>query len=318
MLKELHISNYRLFDDLTIPELGQVNLIAGKNNTGKTALLEALRIWAAEGDTTVINYVIAQRGQFNPGWGESYESLFTNHRIVSQQTEEPLSLIIKDLTIQRHKPSLSRSYCELFLKHKRVDPNLNPNAPANNPNDRSVFVPFSEKSHFPLQDFWTKIVLTPLEDDVLDILKIVEPRLRRIDVNEENSKVLLEGDSKPIPLKSLGEGMSRMLWLAVALVSAKESKLLLIDEFEAGLHHSVQETLWEKVFQYAKEWDIQVFVTTHSMDTVQSFHEVADQPENLGLGKYFRLQRNQNNQIEAVSYSEEELATALEFELETR
>jgi len=46
MLKELHISNYLLFDELTIHDLKQVNLIAGKNNTGKTALLEALRIWA--------------------------------------------------------------------------------------------------------------------------------------------------------------------------------------------------------------------------------------------------------------------------------
>ena len=44
MLDSLHIQNYRLFKDLKIEKLGQVNLISGKNNCGKTALLEALQI----------------------------------------------------------------------------------------------------------------------------------------------------------------------------------------------------------------------------------------------------------------------------------
>ena len=108
-----------------------------------------------------------------------------------------------------------------------------------------------------------------------------------------------------------------MLWVAVALVSAKDS-LLLIDEFESGLHHSVQELLWEKIFLYAKKWNIQVFVTTHSMDTVRTFHAVANRPENQGKGRFFRLQRGRKGEIEAVTYDEEELSTAIEFDLETR
>ncbi len=202
--------------------------------------------------------------------------------------------------------------------HKDIQPNLNPIAPVDNPNDRCVYLPFSNNNFFPLQNLWDKIVLTPLENDVLDILRIVEPRIQRIDVKENNSRVLLEGDLVPVPLKSLGDGISRMLWLAVALVSAKESKLLLIDEFEAGLHHSVQEMLWEKIFLYAQKWGIQVFVTTHSKDTVSTFQSVANRPENQGKGRFFRLQRNKDGNIEAVTYDEEELATAIEFDLETR
>ena len=54
MLESLHIQNYRLFKDLKIDKLGQVNLIAGKNNTGKTALLEAIRIQLSGFDVTVL------------------------------------------------------------------------------------------------------------------------------------------------------------------------------------------------------------------------------------------------------------------------
>jgi AAA15 family ATPase/GTPase len=41
-LEELHFKNYRLFQELKITGLKRVNLIAGKNNTGKTALLEGI------------------------------------------------------------------------------------------------------------------------------------------------------------------------------------------------------------------------------------------------------------------------------------
>jgi AAA15 family ATPase/GTPase len=44
MLSALHIQNYRLFSDFVLADLAQVNLIAGKNNTGKSTLLEAIRI----------------------------------------------------------------------------------------------------------------------------------------------------------------------------------------------------------------------------------------------------------------------------------
>ena len=44
MYKSFTIKNYRCFDDITVEPLARVNLIAGENNVGKTALLEALFI----------------------------------------------------------------------------------------------------------------------------------------------------------------------------------------------------------------------------------------------------------------------------------
>src|SRR5437016_5804933 len=42
MLKTLKIENFRRFRELTFPTLKRVNLIAGKNNAGKTGVLESL------------------------------------------------------------------------------------------------------------------------------------------------------------------------------------------------------------------------------------------------------------------------------------
>ncbi len=45
MLTSFYISNFRCFKELEVPRLGRVNLIVGKNNTGKTTLLEAIRLY---------------------------------------------------------------------------------------------------------------------------------------------------------------------------------------------------------------------------------------------------------------------------------
>lgn len=42
MIKEVLIQNFKCFKKLTIPEFGRINLITGRNNVGKTSLLEAL------------------------------------------------------------------------------------------------------------------------------------------------------------------------------------------------------------------------------------------------------------------------------------
>ena len=42
MLERLHIRNFRGFGDLRIDSLGRINLVTGRNNAGKTTLLEAI------------------------------------------------------------------------------------------------------------------------------------------------------------------------------------------------------------------------------------------------------------------------------------
>ena len=66
MLPSFEVENFRTFSHLQIPHLGGVNLIVGRNNVGKTMLLEALRLYAAEGDINAILGLLYDRDELLP------------------------------------------------------------------------------------------------------------------------------------------------------------------------------------------------------------------------------------------------------------
>jgi AAA15 family ATPase/GTPase len=86
------------------------------------------------------------------------------------------------------------------------------------------------------------------------------------------------GISEPLPIRSLGDGMQRLLGIALALVNAKDG-LLLVDEIENGLHYSIQTDLWRLIFQLAQKLNVQVFATSHSWDCIRSFQQAAQENE---------------------------------------
>ena len=57
-LPSLVIKNFRGIDELTIPRLGRVTLLAGKNGVGKTTVLDAVRVYAARGHYSTLNDVL--------------------------------------------------------------------------------------------------------------------------------------------------------------------------------------------------------------------------------------------------------------------
>ena len=60
-IPSLSIHRFRSLSDLSIPEFGRVNLITGRNNSGKSSVLEAIRLLATEGDFSTIFKILDYR-----------------------------------------------------------------------------------------------------------------------------------------------------------------------------------------------------------------------------------------------------------------
>jgi hypothetical protein len=188
------------------------------------------------------------------------------------------------------------------------------------------FVATENLSNRQLASLWDITSLTKLESEVINALRLIDHRVRGIAfvecfgedmINDPHPRiplVKLDGIDDPFPLKSMGDGMTRLLHIIVALVNAKNG-LLLIDEFENGLHWSVQSKVWDIIFQLSEKLNVQVFATTHSRDCIAGFDDAWNNyPE---LGAFFRLDRK-NDIIKATEYTLETLTDSLEVDVEVR
>jgi AAA15 family ATPase/GTPase len=70
------------------------------------------------------------------------------------------------------------------------------------------------------------------------------------------------------------------------------SKVILIDEIENGIHFTKHKELWTKLFQIVGD-DIQIFATSHSLEMIKAFNDVAYQTEFEDKAMYFEMARTQ-------------------------
>lgn len=169
---------------------------------------------------------------------------------------------------------------------------------------------------------WDQITLTEKEKYVIDALQIIEPKIQRIAFIGETSRdrtavVKIEGSEKVVPLKGMGDGINRILTIILAALNS-DNGYLLIDEFENGLHFSVQEQLWSILITLSKALNIQVFATTHSNDCIDGFENAMHRFGNSNLGRLFRLEKNESIGLDTVTFDIEEVKIATEENIEIR
>jgi AAA15 family ATPase/GTPase len=166
--------------------------------------------------------------------------------------------------------------------------------------------------------------LTPEEDRVIQALRIIEPDIERLavvggrtSVSRARGGVVLRmrGIDQPVPIGSLGDGMWRMLAIAIALIRS-ENGVFLVDEIDTGLHYTVMEDMWRMIAAIARQLNIQVFATTHSSDCVNSLASIATKDSDGNTEA--SLQRIERNNDHSIRFTEREIAIAAERGIEVR
>ncbi|MEM7656612.1 MAG: AAA family ATPase, partial [Bacteroidota bacterium] len=166
---------------------------------------------------------------------------------------------------------------------------------------------------------WSNIALTEKEQLVEEAIRLIEPNFVKGSllgrVGPERLHVQLRDKAHPYPIDRLGEGMNRLIGLVLALFNS-QGGFLLIDELENGLHYSVIPKVWEYLFHFARELDVQIFATTHSRDCVEAFAKVANQPN--ASARMIRLYADSTGITQSETFSSETIQAALQLEEEVR
>lgn len=360
MYQSFKVSNFRCFRELTVADVERVNLIAGVNNVGKTALLEALFIHAGAYNPELTIRINAFRGikilTVELGqWVETpWDSLFnefdisktvefvgdnkaTDRRIlrlrvvrqaqelakideyVSQSPKEPESVRLSseaahvlELECKEGK-KLSKHYMIFDHKGWKIRPIPPP------PPFRGIFLP----ARVPLPrredaQRFGKLETIKKQDVVLKVLKVIEPRLRGLTLVLVGDVPIIHGDigiDRLIPLPLMGAGMVRLAGLVLAIGDAQNG-VVLIDEVENGLHHSVLPKVWRAIGEAARHFNTQIFAATHSLECIVAAHKAFVESKLYDF-RLHRLERTKDT-IRAVTYDQEALSSAIETGLEVR
>ena len=349
MLERLRIRNFRGFDDLEIDNLSRINLVAGANNAGKTTLLEAIFLLGAGGNPRLaLNRrlvrmkpgVAAATSIWETLWtplffGLDADSVLTisgHHSTVGDlklmiALERPITTEVArsgddGALVKEHSHERSLKFTYVDSKAGQIENEARETADNVTFDWKDPYVPFSGT------------ILQPGEGDInedairlgrlrkqkrgdwlLKVLRVVEPRLRAIEDNSSSGTPMIWVDiglRELVPLPVMGTGMTHFTRMVLAVASVPGG-VVLVDEIENGLYHSVLPDVWRVVGNAAEQLNVQIFATTHSFECVGAAHKT------LGA-EGFRLHRLEvvDGAPRCVTYGPGAIEGAIRHNMEVR
>lgn len=115
-----------------------------------------------------------------------------------------------------------------------------------------------------------------LENRIFELIKKLFPNIEITAFQEFEGKLNIKTKSKDEyhDIREYGEGFLRCLYMVILILSNESSKLL-IDEIDTGIHFSKLKEVWKAVIQLCKELEVQLFVTTHSLECIETYIEAS-------------------------------------------
>ena len=348
MLRRLRIRNIRGFGDLQIDELSGINLVAGRNNVGKTTLLEAIFLLGGAADAhmavnpSVLRSVDADNDvpRSETFWKPLFSELDTGRTLAISGDHSVAGHMEQRITWERpistevfpgkdNGALAAASSGERSLRFRYVDPVAGEIESEARETARKVtivrqdtYVPFSRILLLPGGGHMhaDAILLGHLRrqkrgDLLVDALRVVDPRLQGIEDNSSSGEPMIWVDiglPELVPLSMLGAGMAHVARVFLVVASVPDG-VVLVDEIENGLHHSVLPDVWRVIAKAAEQFNVQVFATTHSFECVQAAHDA------LGPDG-FRLHRLEvvDGEIRCVTLSPTAISGVIRHNMEIR
>jgi AAA15 family ATPase/GTPase len=145
---------------------------------------------------------------------------------------------------------------------------------------RSEVGQFRLLSEATFQNFKSDVVklLQQMDKNISDIEILLPPGSisSRFNIYIQHEKLGLA------PVSTFGDGIRRLLHIALKLASVKGG-ILLIDELESTIHTEALQNSFQWLVKWCTEMDVQLFATTHSLEAVDALLEVTESDSDLVL-----------------------------------
>lgn len=354
MLREIEIENFKSIKKIRLDNLSRINLFGGKNNAGKTSILEALFLFYDRLNPNMLNRQYGWRGiselplkeefLFAPIFN-SYDLNKTIKITIKNSGVSPENLTIKfkddlskrvalinsndknfddnvisssSLLLELTNSINAKQTFELSIKENGLELNVSNGKKA----DKNIRFLSARQNMHPNENaiLFGELDISGQASDIVEFLKILEPRLKSVtSITLSNNSSLLYGDigiGKKVPINYMGDGIGRILTILISIVSNKNG-ILVIDEIENGIHYSMLPKVWEMISEVANKYDCQIFATTHSYEClISAVNGIKENQRNEF--KYYRVENTKENNQVSKSFTYDSLEVALSNGWEVR
>jgi len=296
-IQTIEIKNYKHFQNFKAKNLKRVNLIGGRNNIGKTTLLEACLLSVADGYSdmygrlleiethrNLVNSVLQQKNR-----RENLKKLIVERSDISMLINDEHELYIRNIENRYQlKPAFlepkEMRYGKLF---DRLDVEIEYSYMAFSSNYISPFSDFNDAYNRGISSLKLEDRLKTLNSHLKELFEIEE-----LDYINNQPQLFKNGWKE---LSLYGQGVKTFINIMISLLLLKE-KILFIDEIENGIHYALFDKMWEIVLKISKERDVQIFATTHSKECIDAYSRVSQRLKDDDIS-FINLSKNKRDMI---------------------
>jgi len=366
LMDSFEVENFRSLKHLKLEKLARVNLLVGKNNSGKTSVLEALYMMLGVGGTSGITTIEHERRINIADFRQLFYGLDVQHPIVLKaiHREEketipiPESLLTTSISAVKGNAAIPNSILSrvgksvpittiesstaFYSKTKALKfsiTRLNEGDLVSEPTQAAAIDELGEGFSFLAAARYSiaELLTTTIDRAILSrkiaafkiskslnlllhTMQKIDPRIESIDlIDGEIYFDLGPGFGTLLLLNLMGEGIQRLLDITSAIINVTGG-IVLIDEIDNGLHYSALRILWKGILQAAREYDVQVFATTHSAEALRHLTWVLDDDckDYRDDVAAYTLIRAKDDTVRSFRYNHEQLDFAMDNDIEVR
>lgn len=294
MIRRIHIVKYRKLEDTTFEFSKRINVISGTNGTCKTSLLHIISNafqsvtkncnWLA--DNTCLDVIKQVNYMINP----KIESLTKGDKTHNDPSNGTKGTILSvdyyghsSLEFRKHNSRVNNRYA--------VKPFYRPGTTEKLPFCPVIYLGLSRLYSFGeyLNDAAVQKLKKNLPTEYQTMISTIYHSLSGINISSVNSQKMgdiktradFTSDKEGIDSNTISAGEDNLFIIICALISLRYyfekivsnnevESILLIDEFDATLHPSLQERLLKIFRQYSEAYKIQIVFTTHSLSVIEN------------------------------------------------
>ena len=243
----------------------------------------------------------------------------TDHADINTATGEPIvNQLVFKLKIKR-KNAKSEEF-EGTVSYSQNEFTFKP-SPNYKEDQRGLFISSSTFAlSGTLEKRLEKYIINKRQKEIVNVLQSIDPSI--LDITLGTNKIIYVdiGVEKLIPLNLLGDGIRRMLSIILGIAEVNDG-VILIDEIDNGLHFTAMSSLWKAVLKASKDFNVQVFATTHNFETIQYLKLVLENPDlepQRSNVRSYTLRKLEDGSIKSYQYDFEQLGFAIDQKIEFR